>query len=90
MALHVEHGVTASVGIATGVGSYLIQSATLSSFSAVVTLATSLVSVVVAASVTWGVLRAEHRRTKSDVERLSGLMLETVQRLARIEAKLEQ
>lgn len=90
MTFHVEHGVTASVGIVTGVGSYLIQSATLSSFSAVVTLATSLVSVIVAASVTWGVLRAEHRRTKSDVERLSGLMLETVQRLARIEAKLEQ
>lgn len=89
MTFHVEHGVTASVGIVTGVGSYLIQSATLSSFSAVVTLATSLVSVIVAASVTWGVLRAEHRRTKSDVERLSGLMLETVQRLARIEAKLE-
>lgn len=90
MTFHVEHGVTASVGIVTGVGTYLLQSATLSSFSAVVTLATSLVSVIVAASVTWGVLRAEHRRTKSDVERLSGLMLETVQRLARIEAKLEQ
>lgn len=91
MALHIEHGVTAAVAAVTGVATFAAQSAMGSDVVPVaVTLGASLLSVVVAAAVTWGVLKAEHRRTKTEVDRLSGLMLETVQRLARIEAKLER
>jgi hypothetical protein len=52
-------------------------------------LAVTLLSTIVAGAVAWGMLQADHRRTRRDVEKMSEMMLETVQRLSRIEAKLE-
>ena len=81
--------VTAVVGGTTGLGTWLIQGVTLT-FSPWITLGVTLMSVLVASAITWGILQAEHKRTKRDVAKLNDLMMETVQRLARIEAKLER
>ena len=91
MALHVEHGVTALVALIAGGGTYGMQAAALPPVSSVpvLTLGMTILSVVVAGAVAWGVQKADHRRTRADVEKLSALMLETVQRLSRIEAKLD-
>lgn len=92
MAFHVEHGVTALVAAIAGGGTYGLQATTTSAANPVpyLTLGMTIVSIIVAGAVAWGVQKADSRRTRADVEKLSALMLETVQRLSRIEAKLEQ
>lgn len=91
MAFHVEQTVPALVAAIAGTGTYGLQAAnTAANPIPYLTLGMTVVSVIVAGAVAWGVQKADSRRTRADVEKLSALMLETVQRLSRIEAKLER
>lgn len=91
MAFHVEHAVPALVAAIAGTGTYGLQAAnTVANPVPYLTLGMTIVSIIVAGAVAWGVQKADSRRTRADVEKLSALMLETVQRLSRIEAKLER
>jgi hypothetical protein len=90
MGFHVEHGVSALVAAAAGAGTYGMRATTLDAQPVpYLALAVTLISTIVAGAVAWGMLQADHRRTRRDVEKMSEMMLETVQRLSRIEAKLE-
>jgi len=91
MAFHMEQAVPALVAAIAGTGTYGLQAAnTVANPIPYLTLGMTVVSIVVAGAVAWGVQKADSRRTRADVEKLSALMLETVQRLSRIEAKLER
>jgi hypothetical protein len=91
MAFHVEQAVPGLVAAIAGTGTYGLQAAnTVANPIPYLTLGMTVVSVIVAGAVAWGVQKADSRRTRADVEKLSALMLESVQRLSRIEAKLER